>query len=104
MSTDANVGSNPTARTSNQGDIVEEFNVDILTELKVYALLADREVGGIIFGNGDFFRLVSSEIERLHLLITNWMDAEYDDNCEDPSYYHQDVAEAWQALREAVGR
>ena len=52
----------------------------------------------------EYALLAADEIERLRLLITNWMDAEYDSNCEDPSYYHQDVADAWQALRKAVGR
>jgi len=99
------VGSNPTARTFNQGDIMEESNSnDIVELLRLRACPPEGEYLESDHGHSDCYleREAADEIERLRTLITAWADAS-DDLDGHPSDYHQNLAEAEDALRKVVG-
>jgi hypothetical protein len=108
VSTDANVGSNPTARTSNQGDIVEEFNSnDIVNLLRMRACPSAGEYLESDHGHSDCYleREAADEIERLRSLISEWVDAQ-DKRVSDGGYDPRGIKwpEADTELRKAVGR
>ena len=81
---------------------MEESNSnDIVELLRMRACPPDGEYIDSDHGHSDCYleREAADEIERLRLLITEWVDADDDTNDIDGPYHA-----AWLALRRAVGR
>jgi hypothetical protein len=99
------VGSNPTARTFNQGDMMEESeNNDIVELLRMRACPSEGEYLESDHGHSDCYleREAADEIERLRFLISEWADAsdKWDGHAETDARERAAVT----ALRKVVGR